>query len=211
MVVTGCFSAIWTAGHRRQLDISDRYRPPRLQILEVSMKKIRPALALTLMLGCATAPIAQAAELFDFRFISPSMTIIGQLLGTVQADGNTVLVQSVQGAPLVNGSPFVQVPFVDSLIDVVTGGSAFAPRLSLNGQVMDFAACLDASCDDGFGFDAAGALGFGAVAVVVSGGAPIPAPYSPSFWTLSPVPEAGTWALMALGLGGIALRLRRQG
>lgn len=174
------------------------------------MNRLSLALSLALATCGSTLPAAHAAELFDFRFISPTISITGQLLGTVLADGNTVQVDAIQGVPLIDGLPFIALPFIDSIIDVATSGGSFEPRVSLNGQVMDFAACGDASCDDAFGFDGSGSLTGSPIAVVVNGGSIGFSGYSPSSWTLSPVPGAGSGALMALGLAGLFWRLRRN-
>lgn len=162
-------------------------------------------------LTAAILPQAHAADqLFSFVYDSPSndVVITGELLGNLQADGNTVVVSQVLGAPVVIGVPAVSVPFVDSIINVVAGSSFLLPRVSLNGAVMDFAACTTNACDDGFGFEASGQFGAPLAALLPSFGGLDVIEYSPGDWTMSAVPEVDAWALMALGLMGIGLYRR---
>ena len=83
-------------------------------------------------------------------------------------------------------------------------------RVSLNGAVMDFAACTDSKCDDGFGFESSGQFGIPAAALLPSFGNLDIIDYSPGDWTMSVVPEPDTWALMARGLRGVALARRSR-
>jgi MYXO-CTERM domain-containing protein len=163
------------------------------------------------LFAVALAPQARAADqVFSFVYNSPSNNVVirGELAGILQADGNTVVVSQVLGVPTLNGNPAVAVPFVDSIIDVVANTSFLSPRVSLNGLVMDFAACTTSGCDDGFGFEASGQFGFPLAALLTSFGNLEVVPYSPGEWTMSVVPEVDTWALMALGLAALGMRRR---
>jgi PEP-CTERM motif len=156
-----------------------------------------------------TLPLqAQAADqVYAFAYDSAAyqVRIAGTLLGSLQADGNTILVTQVLGVPTFNGAPAVAVPYVDSLIDVVSNNAFLSPLVSLNGLRMDFAACTSASCDDGFGIEAGN---YGVVYALASFGNLNANAYSPTDWTISAVPETSTWVLMALGLVGMAVRRR---
>lgn len=165
-----------------------------------------------LLITLSTAQAQSAPQLFSFTYDSPlnNVVITGELLGSLQADGNTVVVSQIQGIPLLNGAPAVAVPFVDSIIDVIAGTSFLAPRVSLNGALMDFAACTTADCDDGFGFESSGQFGVPVAALLGSFGNLEIVDYSPGDWTMSVVPEVQTWALMALGLAGMGLYRRRR-
>jgi MYXO-CTERM domain-containing protein len=166
-----------------------------------------------LLFAAAFVPQAHAADqLFSFVYDSPSNDVVirGDLLGSLQADGNTVVVSQVLGVPTVNGTPAVALPFIDSIIDVVAGSSFLLPRVSLNGTVMDFAACTTAACDDGFGFEASGQFGAPLAALLGSFGNLEIVAYSPGDWTMSVVPEVDSWALMALGLAALGIRRRQR-
>lgn len=174
------------------------------------MKHVLFSRALTLALSTALVPVAQAAaETFAFQYSSASGVVVsGQLLGTRQADNNTIVVSSILGVPRLNGAPAIAVPFVDSIIDVAGGTHFLAPVVSLDGSTMDFAACTAAKCDDGFGFEASGVLGFPLAATLASFGNRGFEAYSSSQWAISAVPESGTLVLMAIGLLGLGLRRR---
>jgi hypothetical protein len=174
------------------------------------MKHVQFSRALALALAAALVPAAQAAaETFVFQYSSPSGVIVsGQLLGTLQPDDNTIVVSSMLGVPRLNGTPAVAVPFVDSIIDVAGGSHFWSPVVSLDGGTMDFAACTDAKCDDGFGFESSGVLGFPVAVTLGSFGNLGFETYSSSQWAISAVPESGTLMLMAIGLLGLGLRRR---
>lgn len=175
----------------------------------MTSKSLFPAAALCL--SAVLLPSAQAADqVFSFVYDSPLNTVVirGELLGSLQADGNTVIVSQVLGVPTVNGMPAVALPFTDSIIDVIAGTSFLPPRVSLDGTVMDFAACTDSECDDGFGFESSGQFGIPVAALLTSFGNLDIIDYSPGDWSMSVVPELDTWALMALGLLGVGLARR---
>ena len=172
----------------------------------------RPLLIATATLLASAAPLqAQAADqLYAFAYDSTAfqVRIAGTLQGSLQADGNTIVVSQVLGMPSFNGAPAVALPFVDSLIDVVGRTAFLPPVVSLDGRRMDFAACTSAACSDGFGFEASGIAGYPVVYALASFGNLDANLYRPADWSISAVPEAGSWLLMALGLCGIAARQR---
>lgn len=173
-----------------------------------------PLLIATATLLASAAPLqAQAADqayAFAYDSTAYQVRITGTLLGSLQADGNTILVSQVLGVPSFNGAPAVALPFVDSLIDVVGDTAFLPPVVSLDGRRMDFAACTSASCSDGFGFEASGIAGYPVVYALSSFGNLNANLYRPADWSISAVPEAGTWLLMALGLCGLAAARHRR-
>lgn len=166
----------------------------------------------TLLLAGTAGWQAQAAHsAYSFSHSNPGCQaqITGSLMGSLQADGNTIIVSAVLGVPSFNGAPAVAVPFVDSLIDVVAEAD-FGPALvSLDGRRMDFAACTHAACDDGSASAGRGLFGYPLVDTLASFGNIEAGPCSPSQWSISAMPEAGTWLRMGLGLAGIAAARRR--
>lgn len=178
----------------------------------------RLLLIATASLLASAAPLQALAADQQYAFIYDSsayqVRITGKLLGSLQPDGNTILVSQMLGVPSFNGAPAVALPFVDALIDVVGGSAYLPPVVSLDGRRMDFAACTSAACNDGFGFEASGVAGFPVVYALASFGNIDANLYRPTDWSISAVseisavPEAGTWLLMALGLCGLAARRR---
>jgi hypothetical protein len=165
---------------------------------------------LALSLATLLVPSAHAAQqAFNFSYGSLGGAVIsGQLLGTLQSDQNAILVASVVGVPTFNGAPAVALPFVDAIVNVAAHVTYRQPIVSLNGSQMDFAACTSSSCDDGFGFESSGLLGYPVFAGLTSFGNLPYEGYVPSAWHISAVPESATALLMAMGLGGIGLSLR---
>lgn len=163
-----------------------------------------------MLAGAAPWQAKAADQLYAFAYDSTAhqVRITGTLLGSLQADGNTVLVSQLLGVPSFNGAPAVALPFVDSLIDVVGRTAFLPPVVSLDGRRMDFAACTSNACRDGFGFEASGIAGYPVVYALASFGNLDANLYRPADWSISAIPEAGTWLLMALGLCCLGVRRR---
>ena len=159
-------------------------------------------------------PQAEAA-LFDFSYIASNGTVAGVLDGTLQADHNTVVVNSILDfATFDSGSGPVAGPSLPSILSIeeVLGGTG-SPLASLDGSVMDFCAASGISCSpDGFAFDgvvqAYGGPGY------ISGssfGGDTEA-YNPANWHLSAqssVPAPATLPLLAIGGAAMAWRRRK--
>lgn len=97
-------------------------------------------------------PQAEAA-FFDFSYtLSGGGVLAGQLDGTLQADNNTLFVNSVPDFVTFNGSNGPSLPFVSSVDDFINITPGSIPTLTLDGSFMDFIACTNNSCVDGFAF-----------------------------------------------------------
>lgn len=166
--------------------------------------------AATLLAGAVPwqAQAAEQAYAFAFDSAAYQVRITGTLMGSLQADGNTIIVSQLLGVPGFNGAPAVALPFIDSLIDYAGDTGFLPPVVSLDGRRMDFVACTSTACDDGFGFEGSGIAGYPVVYARSSFGNLDASLYRPADWSISAVPEASTWLLMALGLLGVAMRRR---
>lgn len=172
------------------------------------MKKLLIAAAL------CTAGVANAAlEQFDFSYISfAGNELKGSLLGELQADNNTIVVDSIIGFPSFAGFA-TPVP----LTPVISVSSAFGTPspavVSANGSVMDILACnVLPACDVGFGFWPPlpnlpnGALSLGTAWAF---GGPFE-PFVPANWSIVAVPEPMGLALTGVALAALALTRRRK-
>jgi hypothetical protein len=164
----------------------------------LQIKSLCHPLALATVVTCSLSGVASAAT-FNLSYTSSAGTITATIDGTLQPDGNTVIVSSVSN-PTFNGSPAPALPFVSSFNTFPVEGPAL---LSLDGSGLDFAACTDSICSDGFIFSSlwsifASGLSFGDVS---SGGEPfVLANYSLTPTGTPAVPEPAT----VLGLLSIA-------
>ena len=155
---------------------------------------------------------AAHASLYDFSYtrLFDGKTIAGQLDGALQADQNTVVVNSIIGSPSLGGASGAALPFFYSTDFLNFGTVGLAPKLSLNGSFMDLAACSTLNCsspNDSITFNA----GNVSAATFGSNGAPfygsdgfygaIAEPFNAVRWTLtpSPVPEPATLPMLLVG------------
>lgn len=163
------------------------------------MRKILFASALALSMAMAPAH----AVLFDFSYtLAGGDTLAGTLDGTLQPDGNKVIVNSILDFATFNGVDGPSLPLVDDA--AMLGGDPF---VSLNGDFMDLAACTN-PCFDGFFFFGPNLGGlffsgssFGGVSEF----------YDAAGWNLSEVrvPAPATLALMLFGVAGLSSARQR--
>jgi hypothetical protein len=168
----------------------------------------------------ATATLAGAASAatFNFSYTNSAGTITATVDGTLQPDNNTVFVSSISN-PTFNGSPAPALPFVGSYLDTLLNDATVTGQavLSLNGSGLDFVACTDINCDDGFGFLPPSPLGNPDTLVATGsayGNLGSTEPFVLANYSLTPavtptVPEPAT-VLGLLSVAGVGFLSKRQ-
>jgi hypothetical protein len=161
------------------------------------------SVALATVATATLAPVASAAT-FNFSYTSSTGTITATVDGTLQPDNNTVFVSSISNTTF-NGSPAPALPFVVPFI----GSLAPQAVLSLDGSGLDFVACDNTFCDDGFGFLPPGVIApFTVFASGTSYGASSE-PFILANYSLTTVPESAT-VLGLLSVAGVGLLCKRR-
>ncbi len=159
-------------------------------------------------LGIALAVPAKATLStydFSYTFNGGVDVLTGTLSGTLRPDNNTVVISAIASAAF-DGVTGQALPYLNSLEGFLSF-PGFPPVASLNGSILDFIACTDASCSDGFLFDSQGVFSAGLPQVItgLSFGDVHDEIYDPARWNLTAVPEPGTIGLFLTGLFGLVL------
>ncbi len=166
--------------------------------------------------GLVLAAVPASAAEYVFSYVASSGTISGRMTGTLQSDGNTLLLSSIS-APRRNGTPGPGVAVIGSFRQLVTYESIPA-SVTLDGSLMDFVGCTPGTgCSEGFTFTYEGLL-YPSARFYAGGfyGALLDGEiYNRAKWSISPfnsaaVPEPASWTLMISGFGLIGAALRRR-
>lgn len=167
--------------------------------------KLTPSTVIISALGLTALSLpfstpAEAVSMFDLFYDTGVGEITARISGTLQPDNNRVFVSSVTD-PTFNGSSAPALPFIGTG-DPLTMPPSGQAVLSLDGSALNFAACTDSACSDGFGF----ASSFFASGLSY-GNFDAPAPFVPGNYSLTAVPletdalpVVGSALLMAGGL-----------
>ena len=154
--------------------------------------------AITLLGVCSSALAASFNWTYENEF---GEVYTGTLEGTVQPDGNTVEIFKVENTKL-DGTLLPATPFV------VKDSTGLTPAIvSFDGSLMDFLACPDSACSEGFSFGGV-PISFKASSVY-GGGIANDETFSAAFWQLQTVPEP-TSVLGILAGSTIASLLARK-
>jgi hypothetical protein len=170
----------------------------------LQIKSLCHPLALATVATCSLSEVASAAT-FNLSYTSGARTITATIDGTLQPDNNTVIVSSISN-PTFSGSPAPALPFLGSGSDFILGQPAL---LSLDGSGLDFLACTDNFCSDGFAFSP-----FTFASGVSFGEAFEGEPFVLANYSLTPagtpaVPEPAT-VLGLLSIAGVGYLSKRQ-
>ena len=178
-------------------------------------------ISLAVLLGLAL-PSAHAAVLdFSYTRSTDNKVLAGQLSGTIQPDGNTVVVSSVLDFVTLDGVAGPALPFVYSTDFINFGTPNLLPVITFDGLFLDFIACDIANCAgvNAITFNAgnASAANFGTngAPFYASGGffGPFGETFSATRWAVSSpaqVPEPATTLLLLAGGSLLLFRSRRK-
>lgn len=124
----------------------------------VKILAISSAFALaTINIGTLTQSAYGAS--FNFSYTLESGDVVsGMMDGIIQPDNDTVIISAVN-MPMFNGSPAIDLLFIDYSAAGLENQIPSAPAIvSFSGSTMDFLACDTSLCDDGFLFVTSGFL-----------------------------------------------------
>jgi hypothetical protein len=162
------------------------------------------ALALTIGL-LSVGPAEAVTWRYNFSYEQVFGSVIsGEIVGTLQADDDTVLVSEIRN-PLFDGLPAPALPVIDSVTNVFDNPTQPVPAtVSLSGAVMDLFVCTDNACSSGFFLDDFSGVHFagGAYGNVLEA-------YDPARWSLTPVPLPAALPMLAAGIAALGLMRRR--
>ncbi len=155
---------------------------------------------------CAT-PASATEFVFRYQTIANGF-VTGRLVGDLQSDGNTILIQSIADFVKVNGVAGQSLPFVTTGSTIY--GTFRAPSATLDGSLLDFFGCIDEFCSEGIGFDP-DTVEFRPIISSLGAGFPeFRENTTPGQWQLSTAPEPASWAMMIAGFGLIGGAMRRK-
>ena len=118
--------------------------------------------AASLVIGLTIAAPAAQAGVYDFSYTAPFGVVSGTIIGTLQADNNTIDVTSIVN-PKFDGVAGPAVPILTTLTvfftthgHTILGIGPTTPEVTLDGTNNNVLACTTTDCTDGFYFDQAG-------------------------------------------------------
>ncbi len=163
---------------------------------------------------------AATAAVYDFRYFGPNGTVTGQVSGTLQSDGNTVVVTGVSRLHLVTFSFLAVTAEFDTFFSATDYVYAYIYNYPRNGNP-PATLTLDGTRNDLIAFTS-----LSDNVAFIPGDLPIPGPgyfsygsfgdvgglYSPGDWSmqLASVPEPASWAMLIAGFGLVGAAMRRR-
>jgi hypothetical protein len=149
---------------------------------------------------------------YDFNGADPGGVLEAVISGTLQGDGNTVVVDAVLDFATFDGIAGPSLPFIES-VDQFTAHhpGPLDPTLTLDGSFADIVAATDPGTADGFAFAVANVYAtLGVASDIYTSGSGFGGAFTPfvvSGYSLVPLatPVPATLALAASGLGLLGL------
>ncbi|MDD5276586.1 MAG: PEP-CTERM sorting domain-containing protein [Methylovulum sp.] len=160
------------------------------------------------------------ASLFNFSYASSLGTLAGTLDGVLQADHNTVTVNSIVDFATFNGTPAPSLAFVSSYDTAAGLAPGLLPTVTLDGSFIDFIACVSSAClSDSTTSAFVFAVGNGVAGVIgnpvyagqgVFGSLPSGETFNLANWQISTTAVPAPATLPLLAIGGAAIWRRRK-
>lgn len=184
------------------------------------MQSFKKLLFATLLVFITLGSSSIHAAAFDFSYDTGSGLIEFSIEGTLLADNNTVVVNSLLGPPSFDGASGPVWPFLTSVSNYTGLLPGETPKLTLDGSYADFLLCDSSDCDEGIYFAVnspyAAAIGVDSLGVVSSAFGVFSQIYDQSAWqgfsntTAVPVPAAFFLMATLLPLAVIRKKLNTE-